>query len=295
MKPPPFEYLRPHTLDDAVRALHAAAGDAKIIAGGQSLIPMLNFRLLNPGILIDINRIAGLDYVRPGADGGLDIGALTRHHTLETSDEVKHRFPVLHAAMQHVAHLAIRNRGTIGGSITHADPAAELPLMMVLLDAQIRAVSPRGARTLEAQDFFVGALTSAVDEDEIVTEISLPPLPQGAGWAFEEIARRSGDFALAAVGVVLHVEAGKIAEARLGVMGVGDTPLRMFEAETILFGQACDEATIDEAAASVRATVEPATDLHASADYRRHLVGVLARRALRDAWRRATGDQHAGN
>jgi len=295
MKPPPFEYLRPQTLDDAVRALQAAAGEAKIIAGGQSLIPMLNFRLLNPGILIDISRIAGLDYVRPGADGGLDIGALTRHHTLETSDEVKLRFPVLHAAMQHVAHLAIRNRGTIGGSITHADPAAELPLMMVLLDAQIRAVSPRGERTLEAQDFFVGALTSAVDEDEIVTGISLPPLPRGAGWAFEEVARRSGDFALAAVGVVLHVEAGKIAEARLGVMGVGDTPLRMFEAETILFGQACDETTIDEAVDSVRATVEPATDLHASADYRRHLVGVLARRALKDAWRRATGDHHAGN
>ena len=295
MKPPKFDYLRPHTLDDAIRALQAAEGDAKIIAGGQSLIPMLNFRLLNPGVLIDINRIAGLDFVRLRADGGLDIGALTRHHTLETSHDVEQRFPVLHAAMQHVAHLAIRNRGTIGGSITHADPAAELPLMMVLLDAQIRAVSPRGARTLEAQEFCVGALTSALDEDEIVTEISLPPLPEGAGWAFEEVARRSGDFALAAAGVVLHVEAGKVAEARLGVMGVGDTPLRMFEAETILFGQACDEAAIDEAVASVRATVEPASDLHASADYRRHLVGVLARRALSDAWRRATGDHHAGN
>ena len=233
--------------------------------------------------------------MRERADGGLDIGALTRHHTLETSDLVRERFPVLHAAMQHVAHLAIRNRGTIGGSITHADPAAELPLMMVLLDAQISLVSPRGTRAVDAQEFFLGPLTSAVEEDEIVTQIGLPGLPQGAGWAFEEVARRSGDFALAATGIVLHVDDGRIAEARVGVMGVGDTAQRLFEAETILFGQACDESTLDEAVASVRAAVEPSTDLHASADYRRHLVGVLVRRALKDAWCRATGVQHAGN
>ncbi len=295
MKPPKFAYLRPQTLAEAVKALHAADGDGKVIAGGQSLIPMLNFRLLNPGVLIDINRIAELDFVRVRADGGLDIGALTRHHTLETADIVRERFPVLHAAMQHVAHLAIRNRGTIGGSITHADPAAELPLMMLLLDAQISLVSSRGARELEAQEFFLGPLTSAVEEDEIVTQIRLPGLPQGAGWAFEEVARRSGDFALAAVGVVLHVDAGRVVEARVGVMGVGDVAQRMFEAETILFGQTCDESTLDDAVASVRAGVEPSTDLHASADYRRHLVGVLVRRALKDAWNRATGALHAGN
>ena len=295
MKPPKFDYVRPLTLADAVKALQAAGGDAKIIAGGQSLIPMLNFRLLNPAVLIDINRIAGLNDVRERADGGLDIGALTRHHTLETSDLVRERFPVLHAAMQHVAHLAIRNRGTIGGSITHADPAAELPLMMVLLDAQISLVSPRGTRAVDAQEFFLGPLTSAVEEDEIVTQIGLPGLPQGAGWAFEEVARRSGDFALAATGIVLHVDDGRIAEARVGVMGVGDVAQRLFEAETILFDQACDESTLDDAVASVRAAVEPSTDLHASSDYRRHLVGVLVRRALKDAWCRATGVQHAGN
>ena len=295
MKPPKFAYLRPQTLAEAVTALQAAAGDGKIIAGGQSLIPMLNFRLLNPGVLIDINRIAGLDFVRERADGGLDIGALTRHHTLETSDIVRERFPVLHTAMQHVAHLAIRNRGTIGGSITHADPAAELPMMMVLLDAQISLLSARGTRELEAQEFFLGPLTSAVEEDEIVTQIGLPGLPRGAGWAFEEVARRSGDFALAAVGVVLHVDAGRIAEARLGVMGVGDVPQRMFDAEAILFGQACDERTLDDVVASVRAGVEPSTDLHASADYRRHLLGTLVRRTLKDAWNRATGELHAGN
>jgi len=290
MKPPKFEYVRASSVAEAVAALAAGAGDAKIIAGGQSLVPMLNFRLLSPSVLIDINRIAELDFVEEQPDGGLRIGALTRHHTLETSPVVKRLFPVLNAAMAHVAHLAIRNRGTIGGSITHADPAAELPLMMVLLDAQIKLVSPKGERVVDAPDFFVAALTSAVEEDEIVTEINLPPLPPQAGWAFEEVARRSGDFALAAVGVVLAVEDGKVTQARIGVMGVGDTPMRMHDAETILFDQACDEQTLDEVVQAVRDAVEPNTDLHASADYRRHLVGVLARRAVITAWRRAHGE-----
>ncbi|MGB6054198.1 MAG: xanthine dehydrogenase family protein subunit M [Burkholderiaceae bacterium] len=290
MKPPKFDYLRPATVAEALEMLAAAGGDAKILAGGQSLVPMLNFRLLNPAALIDINRIAELQFLREQPDGGLAIGALTRHHTLETSPLVKRLFPVLNAAMAHVAHLAIRNRGTIGGSITHADPAAELPLMMTLLEARIRLESPRGVRTLEAADFFVAALTSAVEEDELVTEIELPPLPHGAGWAFEEVARRAGDFALAAVGVILTVEDGKVAQARVAVTGVGDTPLRIDDAETILYGQACDQQTLDDVVQAVRTAVQPMTDLHASADYRRHLVGVLVRRALADAWRRAHGE-----
>lgn len=291
MKPPKFDYLRPATVEDAIAALLEAGGEGKIIAGGQSLVPMLNFRLLSPSVLIDINRIKALDYVRELPGGGLQIGALTRHHTLETSPLVKRLFPVLNAAMAHVAHLAIRNRGTIGGSITHADPAAELPLMMVLLDTRIGIVSPRGRREVEAAEFFVAALTSAVEEDEIVTDIALPALPAGAGWAFEEVARRSGDFALAAVGVILVVEGGRITEARIGVMGVGDTPMRIGDAEAALFDETCDEATLDAAVHAVRAAVEPATDLHASADYRRHLVGVLVRRAIGIAWRRALGEQ----
>ncbi|MGB7481320.1 MAG: xanthine dehydrogenase family protein subunit M [Burkholderiaceae bacterium] len=290
MKPPKFDYLRPTTVAEALEMLAAAGGDAKILAGGQSLVPMLNFRLLNPAALIDINRITELDFLREQPDGGLAIGALTRHYTLETSPLVQRLFPVLTAAMAHVAHLAIRNRGTIGGSITHADPAAELPLMMTLLEARIRLESPRGVRTLEAADFFVAALTSAVEEDELVTEIELPPLPHGAGWAFEEVARRAGDFALAAVGVILEVQDGKVVQARVAVTGVGDTPLRIDDAETILYGQACDQPTLDEVVQAVREAVQPMTDLHASADYRRHLVGVLARRALADAWRRAHGE-----
>jgi CO/xanthine dehydrogenase FAD-binding subunit len=291
VKPPKFDYVRPKTVDEAIAALVAGGGDAKIIAGGQSLVPMLNFRLLNPAVLVDISRIKELDYIEEQADGGLRIGSLTRHHVLETSPVVKRLFPVLNAAMAHVAHLAIRNRGTIGGSITHADPAAELPLMMVLLETEIGITSPRGRRVVEAADFFLGSLTSAVEEDEIVTDINLPALPPGAGWAFEEVARRSGDFALAAVGVILSVENGRITQARVGVMGVGETPMRMFDAETLLFDESCDDVVLDKVVAAVRSAVEPATDLHASADYRRHLVGNLVRRAITTAWRRALGEQ----
>ncbi len=293
MKPPKFSYLRPETLQEAVKALAQSAGEGKIIAGGQSLVPMLNFRLLNPTVLIDINRLAGLNHVTELSDGGLKIGSLTRHHTLETSAVVARLFPILHATMAHVAHLAIRNRGTIGGSITHADPAAELPLMMVLLDARITMVSPAGSRTVDAEDFFVSALTSAVEDDEIVTEIHLPALPVEAGWAFEEVARRAGDFALVAVGVVLCVESGRVTEARVGVMGVGDTPLRLADAETVLFDQACDAQTLKAVVEAVQAAIEPGTDLHASADYRRHLAGVLVRRAVTTAWKRALGEVHA--
>ncbi|WP_151448304.1 FAD binding domain-containing protein [Lacisediminimonas profundi] len=288
MKPSQFNYVRPTTLDEAIAALAAANGDGKIMAGGQSLMPMMNFRLLSPSLLIDINRIKELDFLEEH-EGGLRIGALTRHHTLETSATVNRLFPVLTETMAHVAHLAIRNRGTIGGSITHADPAAELPLMMLLLEARITAVSPRGKRVIEAPDFFVAALTSDVQEDEIVTEITLPALPAGAGSAFEEVARRSGDFALAAVGVVLTVEQGRATHVRIGVMGVGDTPMRLHDAEAVLMGQACDEQTLDAVVAAVRAAVQPDGDLHASGDYRRHLVGVLARRVVKTAWSRAEG------
>jgi carbon-monoxide dehydrogenase medium subunit len=291
MKPSAFSYIRAQTIEQAVTALAQSAGDGKIIAGGQSLVPMMNFRLINPAVLIDINRIPGLALVEEQPDGGLKIGALTRHHTLETSDVVKRLFPILHQAMQHVAHLAIRNRGTIGGSITHADPAAELPLMMRLLDAQITVVSVNGRRTLQAEEFFLGALTCALEDDEMVTEIYLPAMPAQTGWAFEEVARRAGDFALAAVGVILSVTDAKITEARVGVMGVADTPLRIDDAETILFAQRCDTATLDAVVQAVLDAIEPSTDLHASAAYRRHLIAMLTRRTLREAWRRATGEQ----
>ncbi len=286
MKPPPFDYFAADCVEAAVQALNDAGGDGKIIAGGQSLMPMLNFRLLRPAILIDINRIPDLAYVRDDGDE-IRIGPLTRHRALETSTIIATQFPVLHEAMGYVAHLAIRNRGTIGGSLSHADPAAELPMMSLLLEARLEVQSPSGRRTIEARDFFLGALTTALEEDEMLAEVRLPKLPQGAGWAFEEVARRSGDFALASVAVVITGDGETISDLRIGMMGVGETPMRATEAESILTGQRYGEAAVAAAVAAIRDAVEPNTDLHASADYRRHLVGVLARQALAKAWDRS--------
>jgi len=285
MKPAAFEYIVADSVEMAVASL-AQAGDAKIIAGGQSLVPMLNFRLLRPSVLVDINRIPNLAYVRE--DGGVvRIGALTRHHQLETSPVIARHFPVLTEAMAHVAHLAIRNRGTIGGSLSHADPAAELPMMALLLDAELRVVSAKGARTVAARDFFRDALSVDLAEDEIVTEVVLPKLPPNTGWGFAEVARRSGDFALAAVAVTLTLSDGKIAQARIAMTGVAPTARRVTEAEMLLIGQRLDDGVDSDVIEAVRAATEPPTDLHASAEYRRHLVGVLAGRALAAAWGRA--------
>ena len=285
MKPAAFEYIVADSVEMAVASL-AQAGDAKIIAGGQSLVPMLNFRLLRPAILVDINRIPGLAYVREDEDA-IRIGALARHHQLETSPVIAAHLPVLAEAVKHVAHLAIRNRGTIGGSLSHADPAAELPMMAMLFDAELRVASASGTRTVAARDFFQDALSVDLAEDEIVTEIALPKLPPHTGWGFEEIARRSGDFALAAVGVTLTLRDGAIAQARIAMTGVAPTPRRAGAAESMLVGARLDHEVSDDVIEAVRAVAAPETDLHASADYRRHLVGVLVRRALDAAWRRA--------
>ena len=286
MKPPPFAYCRPDSVEEAA-ALLASHGDAaKILAGGQSLVPLLNFSMLRPSVLVDINRAAGLDFIEPCGDG-LRIGALTRHHTLEVSPLMRQRFPLIAAAMGHVAHLAIRNRGTIGGSLAHADPAAELPMLTLLLDAEIHTQSEAGGRCHAAEGFFVAPLTTALAADEIVTDIVLPPLLPGCGWGFEEFSRRHGDFAIAAAGATMTLAAGRIAEARLAVAGVGPTPLRLRAVEPGLAGLAPSPAALAEAARQVRDLVEPETDLHASADFRRHLAVVLSERALIAAWQRA--------
>ena len=288
MKPVAFDYVAAESLDDAVSALAGAGGDGKILAGGQSLVPMLNFRLVRPSILIDINRIRDLGYVEATGDV-VRIGALTRHHLLETSPVIKAHLPVMTAAMQHVAHLAVRNRGTIGGSLSHADPAAELPMMAVLLDAKIGIRSLHGRRMAEAGRFFTGSLTTDLKRDEIVTDVEFPRLLPNTGWAFEEMARRAGDFALAAVGVTMSAREGKADRIRIGMMGVGETPLRAPEAEALLAGKAIDTHAVEAAASAIEAVVEPNSDLHASADYRRVLVGALARRAISAAWQRACG------
>jgi carbon-monoxide dehydrogenase medium subunit len=287
MKPAPFDYIAATSVDMAAASLAEAGDDAKIIAGGQSLVPLLNFRLLRPSILVDINPIGTLAFITETATD-IRIGALTRHHQLETSPVIARHLPVLSCAMTHVAHLAIRNRGTIGGSLSHADPAAELPMMAMLLDAELKVVSTTGTRTIAAQDFFRDALSVDLAEDEMVTEIVLPKLPQHTGWGFEEIARRSGDFALAAVAVTLTLSDGAVARARIAVTGVAPTPRRVGAAESILVDARLDQGISDDVIGAVRAVAEPETDLHASADYRRHLIGVLAGRALGAAWRRTT-------
>jgi carbon-monoxide dehydrogenase medium subunit len=286
MKPPVFDYIAATSVDMAVAALAAAGGEAKIIAGGQSLVPMLNFRLIRPTVLVDINGIADLAYIEE-AGSDIRVGALTRHYQLETSATIARHFPVLSCAMTHVAHLAIRNRGTIGGSLSHADPAAELPMLALLLDASLHIASASGTRTVDARDFFLDALTVDLAGTDLLTEIVLPKLPPRTGWGFGEVARRHGDFALTAVAATLTVSDGAIGEARIALTGVGPTPLRAAAAEVLLRGHALEAGLTRRAIDAVRAGVAPETDLHASSDYRRHLAGVLTGRALAAAWRRA--------
>ena len=286
MKPAPFDYIAATSVDMAAAALADGGDDAKIIAGGQSLVPLLNFRLLRPSILIDINRIERLAFISETATD-IRVGALTRHYQLETSPVIARHLPVLSCAMTHVAHLAIRNRGTIGGSLAHGDPAAELPMMALLLDAELHIGSVAAARITAARDFFLDALTVDLNAGEIVTEIALPKLPPQTGWGFAEVSRRRGDFALAAAAATLAVAAGAIVEARIALSGIGRTAVRAATAESLLVGHSLEPPLVSHAIKAVRAAIEPDTDLHASADYRRHLAGVLTGRALAAAWRRA--------
>ena len=289
MKPPAFDYVRAADASEAIEALARAGGDGKVLAGGQSLMPMLNFRLLRPSVLVDINRIPGLDHIEAGTDG-MRVGALVRHHKLETSAGIKAHFPIITAAMAHVAHLAIRNRGTIGGSLAHSDPAAELPLLAVLLGAKLKVRGPDGVRTIDAADFHVGALTSALQEGELLEEVALPYLPPGTGWGFEEVARRLGDFAIVAMGAAVTLAGGQVSEVRIAVTGLGDVPQRIAAAEDLLVGaQEPDKSLMDAAAQTVMDAIDPGSDVHVSGEYRRHIAGALTRRVVRAAFLRAGG------
>jgi CO/xanthine dehydrogenase FAD-binding subunit len=290
MKPAAFDFAQPRSLPEAITTLGRYGGDAKLLAGGQSLVPLLNFRMLRPAALIDINRLPGLGEVEWRSGAGLRVGALTRHHMLETSPIVARHFPIISAAMGHVGHLAVRNRGTLGGSLAHADPSAELPMLALLLDAEIAVESHRGPRHLAARDFLLGALATALADDEILTAVRFPPLAAGAGWAFEEFALRHGDFAIAAVGAILAVRGRRIAQARIVLMGVEETAVRSTEAETLLLGEQPDPDLLRAAAARARAAASPNSDLRASADYRRHLIEALTERALATAFSRAQGE-----
>jgi CO/xanthine dehydrogenase FAD-binding subunit len=285
VKPPPFEYVAPRSLDEALQVLADSQGEAKVLAGGQSLIPLLNFRLARPSLLVDLNRAAGLaDVVE--RNGGLAIGAMARDLGVERDPRVARDVPLLHEAIGWIGHLAIRARGTVGGSLAHADPAAELPAVAVCLDAELTLASTRGRRTVAAADFFQGFLTTALQPDEILVEAWVPALAPRTGQAWLEFARRHGDFALVGVAVSLSVEGNVVSDAHVVLTGVGGMPVRAREAETLLVGGVLDER-VAAAADAVRGAIDPDADIHASKEYRVHLAGVLAERAIRLAYQRA--------
>lgn len=281
MKPARFDYVAPTTLSDAVDALAATHGEGKVLAGGQSLLPLLNFRMVRPTIIIDLNGIKELAFIEVRGDRVV-IGALTRHREIEQSPLIASRLPVMSAAMRHVAHLAIRNRGTIGGSLSHADPAAELPMLAVFYDATVVVQGTSGRREIAAEGFFVDALTNCLEEDEIVVEVAFP-IPHRHGWAFEEVARRFGDFALASIAVSAGRSASNLQEARVAVMGVADTPLRLRTVEDQIAGLPINDALPRHFSELVMSSVSPNSDLHASAEYRKRLLGALAERAIATA------------
>lgn len=283
MKLPPFDYACPTTLPEAVELLAAHDGDAKALAGGQSLMPMLAFRLAHPTLLVDLRKLADLRGIRISARG-VALGAMVRWRDIEDDERLDTAHPLLKAAIAHVAHYQIRNRGTVGGSIAHADPAAEMPGIAVTCDAEIAVVGKSGSRVIRAADFFQGALTTALTSDEIVVEVRLPPWPAGRRWGFQEFARRRGDFAMAAAAVFYDQDAsGKARNAHVGAIGVGDRPLRLTAVEDVLNGRTIDEATIAQAEAAASAAVDPQDDIHASAAYRRALIGTMVERALKNA------------
>lgn len=286
LKPPPFRYFAAKTVDEAVSQLAQGAGEAKILAGGQSLVPLLNFRLSHPELLVDVNRLTELDYVARTPDG-LRIGALTRHRTIETSPLVRNHVPILSHAAAQIGHLAIRNRGTLGGSLAHADPAAELPLIAVLLDATVETTGSGGSRRIPAAAFFDGPLTTTLRNDEMITTMEIPAIAKGSGYGLQEFTRRSGDFAIVAVGAVVSLQRGRCVEARIALGGAAGTPIRASSAETILRDQTPSVDGIAAATRAARESAAPWGDLHASADFRSHLVEVLCRRALESAFERA--------
>ena len=286
MKPAPFEYHDPRSIDDAVALLARHGDDAKVLAGGQSLIPLLAFRLARPAVIVDINRIPALDYIRNEHDG-VAIGALARQRQLELW--ALGRSPLLRTALRHVGHAAIRTRGTIAGSIAHADPAAELPALLLCLDGSVIARSSSGQREIPARELFVSHLTTAVRADELITEARLPGLPDGAGWGFLEVARRHGDFALVGVVAVVALRNGRIEQARVALFGCGAAPVRATPAEQALAGQAPTPGAFAAAAREAAGKLTPDADLHASAEYRRRVAHTLMVRALAAATERARG------
>jgi aerobic carbon-monoxide dehydrogenase medium subunit len=283
MKLPAFEYACPAALAEAVALLAAGGGDAKVLAGGQSLVPMMAFRVASPALLVDLRKLADLRRIEI-TDAWVRLGAMARWRDIEDDARLDTAHPLLKAAVAEVAHYQIRNRGTVGGSIAHADPAAEMPGIAVTCDAEIAVVGRAGSRVIDAADFFIAPLVTALAADEIIVEIRLPAWPAKRRWAFREFARRRGDFAMAGTALFYDVDGdGKARNAHVGAIGVGDGPVRLAAAEAAINGHAVDVATSERAGAAASAAVTPQSDIHASAAYRKALLGTLVERALQSA------------
>ena len=287
MKPAAFEYFRPRTVDEALALLAEHGSDAKPLAGGQSLIPAMNFRLATPAVLVDLNELSGLSYIEDGER--LRVGGMTRQRSVERSAIIAREAPLVHETMPFIAHPAIRNRGTVGGSLAHADPAAELPAVMLALDARFGLRSSTASRWVQAGEFFTGLFSTAIEPGELLTEIEIPKTARQSGYGFQEISRRRGDFAL--VGVAASVtldEEGCAASVRIALLSVGDRPILAERAAGALKGQAPSAESIRAAADAASTEIDPPSDIHASSKYRRQLANVLTRRVLERAFARAS-------
>jgi carbon-monoxide dehydrogenase medium subunit len=285
MKPPPFEYYRATTVEEAIALLSQYGPDAKLLAGGQSLLPMMKFRLARPSVLVDLRWVRELAYVRQ-TNEAMTFGAMARLASLE-SDQVRAVCPILAETARHIGHPAIRHQGTVCGSLAHADPAAELPVLALALDADLVATGAHGTRVIPAQDFFITMLTTSLEPLEMLTEARFPVLQSGSSWGFSELSRRPGDFALAIAAATLQLGPdGTIASARIALGAVDDRAIRCPEAEAALVGQRGGHAAFAAAATLASAPLHPPSDVHAPSGYRRHLAGVLVERALTQAWQR---------
>jgi CO/xanthine dehydrogenase FAD-binding subunit len=288
MKPAPFRYVAAKTLDQALELKAEYGDEARFLAGGQSLVPTMNFRLTQPAMLIDINPLAELAGVKNGAADRVRIGALTRYGKLERDPATAKYLPLIHEALPHIAHPQIRNRGTIGGNLANADPASEMPAIVLALGGKLRAQSIKGERWLDASDFFLGALTTALEPDEMLVEVELPVAPARSGSCFLELSRRRGDFAIIGVACTVTLDdAGQCTEARIGLCNAGDGPVFAAEAAQSLVGTSIGAAEIDQAAALVQNAIDPGGSIHASKEFQRHIAGVLITRALTTASERA--------
>lgn len=289
MKPAPFEYLRPENLEVCLEILRQHGSEAKLLAGGQSLVPAMNFRLAQPGLLVDLNRLAELDYLSPNEFGGMRIGSMTRHSRLETDPTVARLAPLLAETMPHIAHQQIRNRGTLGGSLAHADPAAELPVIAIALEARFLLRSAGGERWVEAGEFFQGMFSTLLTSEEVLVEVELPPMKARTGWSFMEVAPRQGDYAMMGVAVLITLdESQAVEDARLVYLNAGDGPVDARQAAQALMGRHPSEEVFKEAAAiASESEIDPMGNVHATPNYQRHLARALTRQALDQAARRA--------